>query len=197
MPATFAHIVQDGDRIAVYPAFRSIEVPPEHRLRPPVSEHRFVADVHLGRLASYLRVLGFDTVYRIEAGDAELAHIASTEARILLTRDRGLLKRAEVMYGYFVRESAPWMQLAEVVRRYDLAGKAKPFTRCLVCNALLKAVAKDAVADRLEPKRRLCFEEFRECPSCRRIYWGGSHWERMRRLVEQVVAQGRDEMNRA
>lgn len=191
MLGNFGHIVQNGDCVAVYPTFRSISIPREFQLRPPLPEARFVADVHLGRLASYLRMLGFDTVYRSGADDGELAHTSSTENRILLTRDRGLLKRGEVVYGYFVRETQVRMQLLEIVRRFDLAKGSKPFSRCLRCNATLEAIEKDAIKDRLLAATRRHFEKFTQCRSCRRVYWGGSHYLRMLQIVEEVTGSNR------
>ncbi len=184
----FDYAVRDGDRISVYPVFEALDIGPLARVRPePLRHPRFAADVHLGRLAAYLRMLGFDTLYRNDAADAELAQTAAMEARILLTRDRGLLKRAAVTRGYYVRETRPRPQLAEVVERFELARLAAPFTRCLACNAALASTSKDAVADRLPATVRDRHTEFLECPSCRRVYWKGTHYQRMCALVERML----------
>jgi uncharacterized protein with PIN domain len=140
-------------------------------------------DVHLGRLAAYLRMLGFDALYRNDSSDEDLARTASDEERILLTRDRGLLKRSAVTRGYYVREIRPRPQLADVLERFDLARLAAPFTRCLACNAPLERAPKEAVADRLPPGVRERHDEFLECPACRRVYWKGTHYQRMRGLI--------------
>jgi hypothetical protein len=184
----FDYAVQDGDRISVYPVFESLDIAPVARVRPePLRHPRFVADVHLGRLAAYLRMLGFDTLYRNDASDEDLARTASEDERILLTRDRGLLKRGAVTRGYYVREIRPRPQLAEVLARFELARLAAPFTRCLACNAPLVSAAKEAVADRLPPGVREHHDEFLECPACRHVYWKGTHYQRMRALVERMV----------
>jgi len=181
--------LREGARVSVYPVFESIDVAPVTRVRPaPLREVRLVVDGHLGRLARYLRMLGLDVSFRPKAPDDELARIAAGERRILLTRDAGLLKRRLVTHGYRVRESSPRNQLAEVVRRLDLARAIAPFTRCLVCNDLLERVSKDDVLQELPPRVREGQRTFRRCPSCRRVYWPGSHHRRMERLVTEVTA---------
>jgi hypothetical protein len=183
----FDYLVRDGDQVSVYPVFESLDITPLLRVRAsPLRQPRFVLDVHLGRLAAYLRMLGFDSLYRNDYADAELARISSEEERILLTRDRGLLKRAVITRGHYVRATNPREQLAEVVRWFDLACALAPFTRCLACNGLLAAVAKEAVLERLPARVRQRHDEFLECPSCRRVYWKGTHYDRMANLIRQV-----------
>ncbi len=185
----FAWILRDGARVSVYPVFESIDIAPVLRVRPaPLREVRFVLDVHLGRLARYLRMLGFDARWRNDAPDEELARCSAAEHRILLTRDSGLLKRRIVSHGYRVREADPRRQLAEVVRRLDLTRAIAPFRRCLCCNALLEAVRKEDVADALPPRVRERHGAFRRCPSCGRVYWAGSHHRKMERLISDLVA---------
>jgi uncharacterized protein with PIN domain len=186
----FSYLVQDGDRISVYPVFESLDITPLVHLRPqPLRETRFVLDTHLGRLAAYLRMLGFDTVYRNDTADEELARISSQEGRILLTRDRGLLKRGVVTHGYCMRETAPRRQLLEVLRRFDLFQAVTPFSRCLRCNGTLQPVAKEAISHRLPSRTRLYYDEFSICGECNQIYWKGSHYQRMRQFIERVLAQ--------
>lgn len=185
----FAYQVSDGERISVYPVFESFDVGPLVRVRPqPLRATRFVLDVHLGKLAGYLRMLGFDTLYRNDYHDDELADISRGESRILLTRDRGLLKRSAVTHGYLLRESAPRAQLAEVIRRFDLAAATAPFTRCLRCNGVLDRVSKAAIEHRLLPKTRRYYDEFAICRACGRIYWKGSHYGDMQRRLERTLA---------
>lgn len=118
-PAPFSYLVQDGDFISVYPAFYSLAMAPFSLVRPkPLTENRFVLDVHLGKLATSLRMLGFDTLYRNDYGDEELARISAEQDRILLTRDRGLLMRGLVDYGYYVRHTDSQLQLKEVAARF-------------------------------------------------------------------------------
>lgn len=186
----FSYLVQPGDRISVYPVFESIDITPLVRVRPrPLREPRFVLDTHLGKLASYLRLLGFDTVYQNDADDATLARISATEHRILLTQDRGLLKRRLVTHGYAVRAAQPRAQLLEVVRRFDLARLIEPFSRCLRCNGPLKPVAKAAILDQLPPRTRRDYDTFWQCQACRGIYWQGSHYDRLRTLIAEVITQ--------
>ena len=135
----FSYRIQDGDKISVYPVFESIDISSLVRLRPvPLREVRFIADVHLGRLAAYLRMVGFDTLYQDDYQDEELARISSGERRTLLTRDRGLLKRNVITRGYCVRATNPREQLVEVLRRFDLLRAMTPFRRCVHCNAVLQ-----------------------------------------------------------
>jgi uncharacterized protein with PIN domain len=183
----FTYLVADEDRISVYPVFESLDITPVLRVRPqPLRQTRFVLDQHLGRLAAYLRLLGFDSLYRNDYGDEELAHISSQDQRILLTRDRGLLKRSEVTHGYCLRSTVPDEQLFEVVQRFDLAGSIHPFTRCLRCNGPLESVPKAEIADRLSPNTAPYYDTYRICRACNRVYWPGPHYRRMAWLVEQV-----------
>jgi len=189
----FSYRVKHGDRISVYPPFEAMDISSQLRLRPrPLRDLRFVADTHLGRLAAYLRMTGFDTVYRSDCGDEELAQISANENRILLTRDRGLLKRNIVTRGYCVRTTSPRDQFAEVLQRFDLSTTIAPFQRCVHCNKLLQPTRKELISDRLQPETKQYFEEFSICPACNRIYWKGSHYRRMQRFIESVIMPKRD-----
>lgn len=184
----FGYQVRDGDRIAVYPMFESLDVTPELRVRTTVlRDLQFVLDVHLGKLAGYLRMLGFDALYQNRCEDAELVRISAGQQRILLTRDRGLLKHSAVSRGYWLRETASRRQVAEVIGRFDLAGQARPFTRCMACNAPLRDVAKDAVAGRVPPRVMETQSRFRDCDGCGRVYWPGTHYSRMQKWVEELL----------
>ncbi len=176
----FSYLLRDGDRVSVYPVFEALDISSVERVRPqPLRVTRFVLDVHLGALAGYLRMLGFDTLWHNDSADEELARVSSAERRILLTRDRGLLKRGEVTHGYLVRSAAARQQVEEVLYRFDLWDSLRPFSRCLRCNGALRLVAKEAVTDRLPPRTAEYYDEFQECPACGRIYWKGSHFRRM------------------
>jgi hypothetical protein len=189
-PEDFTYRLRNGDRISVYPVFESIDISALVRCRPqPLRELRFVADTHLGRLVRYLRMLGFDTKYRDDTQDAELATLSSKEGRILLTRDRGLLKRNVVTRGYCVRATDSREQLNEVLQRFDLSGAIVPFSRCVHCNSLLRPTRKDLIRDRLPPKTEQYYEDFHVCPGCERIYWKGSHYRRMLRFMEGLLAR--------
>jgi uncharacterized protein len=179
-----------GDRIAAYPMFEALDVGSTARLRPvPLRDPRFVVDVNLGRLARLLRVLGFDVWWSSDADDATLADVSLSEQRILLTRDRGLLKRRAITHGLFVHSQDGEQQTLEVIRRLDLAQRLAPFTRCVRCNGTLTPVPKDEVIDQLEPLTRQFYEEFSRCTQCGRIYWAGSHHARLVGLVERLRRQ--------
>lgn len=188
-PAALTYRLQDGDRIALYPTFESLDIStlPRPRARP-LRRMRFVVDAHLGRLAVYLRMLGFDTRYPSDRGDDALVRIANEEGRILLSRDRALLARAPLHRAYGVQATNPRRQLAEVVARFDLADTARPLTRCLRCNAPVAPVAKDAVAGQLSPTTRELYRDFWRCQGCGRVYWKGPHYRRMRRFIDAVLA---------
>jgi uncharacterized protein len=184
----FSRIIGDGDYISVYPVFEGIDITPVLRVRPkPLREIRFVLDIHLGRLAAYLRMLGFDALYSNTAPDADLARISREERRILLTRDVGLLKRRDVTHGYYVRETPPRAQMLEVVRRFDLQRLIRPFERCLRCNALLRRAPKIEIAQLLPPRVAELHDDFRRCDTCGRVYWKGSHYQRMQEFLSRLV----------
>lgn len=199
VPVGFNVRVAPGAVIDVYPhedtppepgtqAGASLLPLPASRLTPGSARLRFACDVHLGRLAAYLRMLGFDTLYRNDQSDAELVAIASTEERVLLTRDVRLLMRSAVTYGAFVRTTTPEAQLREVARRYNLRASAQPFRRCIRCNGLTTPVAKAEILDQLLPKTRRYYDEFWRCQTCGQIYWRGSHVQRMQALIDRALA---------
>ncbi len=158
------------------------------RVRPsPPPATRFVLDVHLGRLAERLRLLGLDAAFPGDVTDAELAAHSAREQRWLLSRDRGLLMRRTVVHGYLVRTQEPQQQLREIAARFDLADHAAPRSRCTACNGPLDAVAKAEVAHRLEPGTRAAFEGFAHCRSCGKLYWRGAHEPGLQRIVAEVL----------
>lgn len=185
----FSRLIVNGDCVSVYPVFESLDIQPLLRLRPqPLRDPKFVLDVHLGRLAAYLRMLGFDTLYTNDAEDTELVQISSENRRILLTRDRGVLKHSAVTHGYWLRETNSRRQAAEVVRRFDLDRLIRPLTRCMVCNHPLRPTSGEQVRDRVPLAVLEACQSFRECPGCGRVYWEGSHTERMRRWIHELTA---------
>ncbi len=187
--SNFSRLVRNGDRVSVYPVFESIDITPVLRVRPqPLREPKFALDVHLGWLAGYLRMLGFDTLYADRAGDAELVEIAARQSRILLTRDRGLLKHSAVTRGYRLREADSRRQVEEVMRRFDLGRALRPFTRCMICNGLLTEVSKAQVEEQVPRRVLVSFDELRQCLNCGRVYREGSHHRRMRSWIEQLAA---------
>lgn len=156
------------------------------------SGFRFIADVHLGKLARHLRMVGFDTIWRDDLTDPELLRISSDENRILLTRDRVLANEAGPSRSFYVTPTDPGEQLREVVRHYSLQERVESgkgfLSRCLECNSPILPVQAHQVADRLPGHVRLEFNEFFLCPRCERVYWKGSHFERMREWVRKTVS---------
>lgn len=182
----FSRRLRDGDRVAVFPCFEGFDIAPVSRLRPaPLRETRFVCDSHLGGLARLLRLLGFDTLYRNDYPDEEVVRLASQGPRIILTRDRELLKRRAVTHGCLVRAERPLAQLDEVVARLQLERSLRAFTRCLRCNAPLEPAGESRIAARVPASVRERHERFLACPQCGRVYWEGSHHRRMRALVDR------------
>ncbi len=185
-PAGFDARLAAGDRVAAYPVFEAFDIAGVSRVRPePLREVRFVLDGHLGRLAAFLRLAGFDCLYTRDADDRELAAASAAERRILLTRDLALLKRREVTHGHAVRETNPERQLQEVFARFHLHRLARPFTRCTRCNALLRAADLEEVR-RVPPRSLQHFDEFLACDGCGRVYWKGSHYRRLLEILERV-----------
>jgi len=189
----FAYRLKDGDRVAVYPVFESLDITPVTHLRPePLREPKFILDVHLGKLAHYLRIFGFDSKYDNRYKNAVLAANAKKESRIILTRDVNLLKCKSITHGYRVRSQKPETQLVEVLKRFDLKNLIRPLSRCIVCNGDISKVSKKSISHRLKPKTREYYEEFYRCDSCRNIYWKGSHYQKMERFISRITNNWED-----
>jgi uncharacterized protein len=189
-PADFTYRMRDGDDVAVYPAFHRVDVAGLLRVgTDPPQPVRFVLDIHLRKLAALLRLAGFDAL--LFTDDAEVAEASAAEGRVALTRDVGLLKRSVIQHGYWIRHTNPELQFVEVLQRFDLTDRMDPFVRCMECNTRLVPVDVDAVAERLPAGTRECFSQFHRCPGCDRVYWQGSHYERLVRLLERARRQVR------
>ena len=184
----FARRLRDGDRVAVYPVFERFDISPLTRLRPrPLRRTRFVLDVHLGTLARYLRLLGFDTLYRNDYDDHEVVRLAHEQSRIILTRDKGLLKHAAVARGRWIRHTRPLEQLRETLAAFDLGGSARPFTRCALCNGSLRPLARRSVVSLVPAGVRERHDKFARCTLCGRIYWPGTHTMRIRKALQDAA----------
>ncbi len=180
----FGTILREGDRVAVYPKFEALDITPLLRVRDqPLRDTRFVADTHLGSLARLLRMMGFDTLYDNGFADDEIERIAAAQARIVLTRDRDLLKRRSITHGCYVHALRPQQQFREVFERLQLARSARPFTLCPGCNAALHVVAKAQVEHSLPRGVLDLYDRFSICEVCARVYWEGEHWERIQSLL--------------
>lgn len=184
----FDRLLEEGDRVAVYPRFESMDVSPLIKVREyPLRNPRFIADAHLGGLAHMLRMMGFDTLYDNHFHDDDIVALAEKEGRIVLSRDRELMKRRNVTHGCYLHAQKAEQQLREIVERLDLVRSARPFTLCLHCNAPLHPVDKASILHRLPPRVRENYERFSTCDVCGRVYWEGSHWRNMRRIMNDLI----------
>lgn len=181
---SFDYLLKHGDKVDVYPL--PLQTDNTDAIFP--SEKRFVLDVHLGKLAKALRMLGFDALYENDYDDRTIARIAEAEQRIVLTRDVGLLKQKAVKFGYWIRSQHLEEQLKEVIKHFRLKSEFEPLSRCLVCNSTIVLTDKEKVEDLLPPKTKLYFQDFFQCPDCQRVYWKGSHYERMKAFVKDIVS---------
>lgn len=187
----FDYQLQDNDDIAVYPVFESLDILPLVKLRQkPLRRSRFILDVHLGKLAGLLRLLGFDALYQNDYDDHEIVDIATREKRIVLTRDQGLLKHKSLTHGYWLRSQQTLEQLEEVCLRYDLFSQIQPFHRCIKCNGLLVPVEKEKIEHQLPPQVAQTYSRYRRCQSCRQIYWQGSHYDELQKIVKRIKTIG-------
>ena len=190
-PAGPADRAADGDRIEVR-SWSTADLHAAHGLRrwPAPEAMRFVADAHLGALARRLRMAGFDTLFRNDFADREIAALAAAEERIVLTRDRGLLQHKAISHACYIHATAPDAQFGELVARLGLQPGFRPFTRCMECNAPLAAVDKAEVLAQLPPSVRERQQHFRRCTGCGRVFWEGSHWRRMRSFLSGAGEAG-------
>ncbi|CAN0617850.1 conserved protein of unknown function [Burkholderia multivorans] len=192
-PARFDRLLADGDHVDVYPE-RAAQ-PADDAPAPPPPAHRewrFVADAHLGGLAQLLRLAGFDTCYDNHFSDDEIAALAEHDARIVLTRDRELLKRRAVARGCYLHALKPAAQLRELFARLDLAPHMRPFRLCLRCNVPLHPLRAEDAASRVPDGVWRRHQRFAACDVCQRVFWEGSHWRRMHTVVEAMRALAPD-----
>ncbi|MEU5241804.1 Mut7-C RNAse domain-containing protein [Streptomyces lydicus] len=173
-----AHVPSAGEGVEV----RAVERPQ----RVPGAPLRFLLDVHLGTLARRLRLLGVDAAYTNEdPGDAALAALSAEERRVLLSRDRGLLRRREIWAGAFVYSDRPEDQLRDVLERF--APTLAPWTRCTACNGPLADADKDSVREHLEHGTQRTYDVFAQCTACGRVYWRGAHHARLEAIVDEAL----------
>ena len=182
------HKLKESDYISVFPVFESMDVSATTKVRKTALRTTlFVLDAHLGKLAKYLRMLGFDTLYRSDIDDNEIISVARKEKRIILTRDKLLLKSKEVSHGYFVRSIEKHEQLREVVKKFDLYSQFKSFTRCMTCNTILVKVDKEEIRNKVDKDIFRIFNEFFYCKHCDKVFWKGSHFMRMEAYIRELV----------
>jgi len=184
----FDYQLHDQDQIDVYPVFADVSADPILHLASPIPQiPTFILDVHLGKLARRLRLLGFDCLYRNDYSDSEIICIARAQQRIILTRDRGILKQRQVDKGYLVNSDHVEVQLRMTLERYRLNAQIKPWQRCLACNGLTEPVEKAVVQHRLLPKTARYYETFHHCRECGRLYWRGPHYARLKSWIDRVI----------
>lgn len=187
-PVPRSHRLYENDYISVYPAFETLDISElKDNHSPPLRVTRFILDAHLGKLAKYLRMLGFDTLYQNDFEDNEIIERAAVENRIILTRDKILLKSKQVTHGYYVRSIEKHQQLREVVRKFDLYSQFRSFTRCMTCNAELVPIEKAKIIDEVPPEVARIFTEFFYCPDCRKVFWKGSHFKKMESFIRNLL----------
>ncbi|MFF4904572.1 Mut7-C RNAse domain-containing protein [Streptomyces sp. NPDC001260] len=175
-----SYVPAAGDRVEV----RTVERPQ----RVPGAPLRFLLDVHLGTLARRLRLLGVDTAYEsMDIGDPALAALSAAEKRVMLSRDRGLLRRRELWAGAYVYSTRPEDQLRDILDRFR--PELRPWTRCTACNGLLKEATKEEVADQLHGGTQRSYDVFAQCRECGRAYWKGAHHEQLVAIVERALAE--------
>ncbi|MGD8426637.1 MAG: Mut7-C RNAse domain-containing protein [Balneolaceae bacterium] len=177
--------VQPGDIISAYPiewVQVTEDIDPIY-LQPSC----FVADVHLGKLAKTLRLLGFDTYFDPSWNDHHIIEWSNKEHRMILTRDLDLLKNGHTQFGYWVRNQDPEQQINELLQRFKIKEKAKPFSRCVKCNGLLSEVSLSEVENKVPPKVKLWQSRFFQCADCRQVYWRGAHYEKLHDKVKAII----------
>ena len=184
----FNYILQDQDRVSVYPVFESLNIKNVTRLRKiPLRRNKFIADINLGDIVKYMRVLGFDLYYDPLLSTRKIIEISKRENRVILTKSRKLLKFKEVSHGIFIRHGTATEQIRRIIDYLDIKDNIKPFTRCILCNTLLNIVAKEKILDRIPPKTKEFCDEYVQCPSCDKIYWKGTHFIHMKKVVRQIL----------
>ncbi len=188
---TFDKIARNGEHFFIYPLTPDIPPTIATTLRSePLLNCIFLVDINVGRLARLLRMAGFDSEL-VESASANSASVerAVREERILLTRNRDLLKMRILVFGRLVRSQDPEQQLKEIVDLYGLQGMLNPFSRCIACNGLLYGVEKNTIIDRLQPLTKKYYNRFKRCAGCGKIYWQGSHCDKMTAQLNRILGK--------
>ncbi|MFW6095369.1 MAG: Mut7-C RNAse domain-containing protein [Bacteroidota bacterium] len=190
IPVNFDYQIKNNDRIAVYPKFETLDISKVTKLNnSPLRTTKFILDVHLGKLARYLRLLGFDTLYSNDYEDDKIIDIASKENRIILTRDKVILRNNKVTHGYYIRSDEPKEQLREVIKRFDLSENLNIFSRCMDCNGKITSIRKKDIQSGLMEGTKKYYTEFFQCKECNKIYWKGSHFQDMMQFIESILKE--------
>ena len=188
-PAGFDQGLEPNLRISVYPFFYQIDTSPLELANPvPYDALKFILDVHLGKLARYLRFAGFDAVLLPFLEDHEIVSEASRQNRIILTRDLGLLKIRKAKYGYWLRSQNPEKQFLEVMHHFRIRkSDFYPWKRCSLCNNLIQPIEKSLIESTLKPGTKARFSDFFQCEDCGKIYWRGSHFEKLDHWLTTIM----------
>lgn len=188
--ANVKHSLKENDRVSVYPQFESMDIRGQTQLRKiPLRDTKFILDCHLGKLTRYLRMLGFDCFYKNQMDDEAIIDKSLHEGRIILTRDKLLLKSERITHAYYVRSIEKHEQLREVVQKFDLYQQFKSFSRCISCNAKLQVVDKKWVQTRVDEDTYRIFDRFFYCTACDKVFWKGSHFKRMEHYIRDLLKE--------
>ena len=186
----FNYILQNKDRVSVYPVFESLNITDVTLLRKiPLRQNKFIADINLGNIVKYMRLLGFDLYYDSLLSTRKIIDISKRENRVILTKNRKLLKFKDVTHGIFIRPGTTTEQIRRIIDYLDITDNIKPFSRCLRCNTLLKSVLKENILDKIPPKTKEFCDEYVQCRSCDKIFWKGTHFINMKKIVSQILFQ--------
>jgi uncharacterized protein len=181
------YLLKNNDRAAFFPVFESFDIAGVTKVREhPLREPKFILDVHLGKLASHLRMLGFDTLYRNDYTYDILCRISLQENRTLLSRNSSILEAGSLTHAYLIRNTNPRFQLLEVLDRFQLFSLAAPFSRCIECNSILQTIDMKDILLRIPAKVKEWCTEYRWCRACDRIYWKGSHYLKMKEFISSL-----------
>ena len=182
--------IKQDDYISIYPVFESIDIGSVTNVRDvPLRQVKFVLDVHLGKLARHLRLFGFDTLYQHDYSDDVLLNISLSQHRILLSRDASLMSNKLLTHAHLINNTNPRLQLIEVLKYFDLFNLCNPFSRCIECNSLLQPVPKEDIILRIPPLVKEWCNEYQICAPCDRIYWRGSHFQKMDIFVHEILVK--------
>ena len=184
----FNYSLQNKERVSVYPVFESLNIAHVTHLRKiPLRRNKFIADVNLGNIVKYMRALGLDLFYDSLLSRREIIEISKRENRIILTKDSKLLKFKDVSHGIFIRPGTTVEQIKRIIDFLDIKDDIKPFSRCLQCNTLLGVVPKEEILHKIPLRTAAFCHEYSQCPSCDKIYWKGTHFIHMMRVLKQII----------
>jgi len=179
--------LKDNDRIALFPVFESFDIASVTKVREhPLRQPKFILDVHLGKLANHLRMLGFDSLYRNDYTVNLLCRISLQENRTLLSKNKSLIETESLTHAYLVKNKDPRIQLIEVLERFQLFALIAPFTRCIECNSTLQRVEMEGILFRIPAQVKEWCTEYQLCSECNRIYWKGSHYKKMLEFISAL-----------